>query len=135
MAQQIKQIVLKIPNFAATNPGTTQTIQWTNGLGYPIYVIGGWCWVGASKDGSGDIPVKVSNLTSGDIYLATNWDRYGNSVGAQDNLIPFLGMAGNCYLVNPGDVLEFLLNGTGSYNEAALSVAGTAHINYVMEQP
>jgi len=134
--QQIHQIQLRVAAFAATNPGTSHTAQTTNDTGAPIYVIGGWVWMGASKDGFGDIPVQVRNLTTGDDYLITNVDRYANPPGIADNIMEFPGMNGNYYLVNPGDVLELLVNGTGPYGPStALEVAASCWINYVLEQP
>lgn len=135
MPHQLNQIKLRIPVFSGGQPGVTKTAQWTNNTGAPIYVVGGWCWVGCAMDATGDVAFKVHNLSNGQEYVVDNWDHYANPTGAQDTLSPFHGMGDNYYIINSGDVIEFLLVCTGPYSDTSITVQGTAWINYVTIQP
>lgn len=118
------------PPINCTNPGTTVKYSWSNNLGYPIYVEGGYVWVGESMSGVSDTAISLRDATSGDTYINTNWDHYAEPTCADCNLLHF--SAGNNYfLVNEGDTINLALSCTGPYTSVPAAAAITASIDYV----
>ena len=123
-------LTIGIAGAHTTNPGMHAKSQWTNTLGFPIYVYRMYPWLGVDMNVFGDMAIQLTNVSTGEILIVGNDDHYKNRGGLMNNYGIFDATPA-AFLVNPGDVLQLDLVATGPYFSAPGNVALGALIYYM----
>jgi hypothetical protein len=117
-------VVTCAPSGSTTNQ---QTLTWVSPWSQPTALVSGIIWLGVDANALEDVNVTFLNLTSGDVYRATNDDHYANRTGADASDIHF-GSPPYYWIVNPGDTLQLRL---GCVGQAGMHAGATVGLDYL----